>query len=229
MRGLRVIAGTPLEGPRSTHDRTDVQVCQQLSAMHVRTRVWRARLMYLPRLIKHGGPVLNALVQATPVLRQQVLQDLAALRRCSTKLAALPPPEVDPVPWFELMLHHPGAWRSIVAKAASAFDAESQQLHSSRASSKPGRGDAPVVDGAPIEHICYDCGRSFKAQKGLVMHKVRAHGYKSEHGIRVCTEWCPVCLRYFHDVRRVVHHVTCDAHRCGQLLLSHVQPWTHAQ
>eukprot|EP00969_Alexandrium_andersonii_P111849 4939898-Alexandrium_andersonii.AAC.1 len=86
------------------------------------------------------------------------------------------------------MFRHPCAWRSIVARAAVRFDAESQQLHSSKASSKPGRGDAALCEGVPIDHICYDCGRSFKAQKGLVMHKVRVHGYKSEHGIRVCTE-----------------------------------------
>eukprot|EP00969_Alexandrium_andersonii_P168777 7459100-Alexandrium_andersonii.AAC.1 len=65
------------------------------------------------------------------------------------------------------MLRHPCAWRSIVASAAVRYDAEPQLLHSSRASSKPGRGDASTGEGVPIDHICDDCGRSFEAQEGL--------------------------------------------------------------
>eukprot|EP00969_Alexandrium_andersonii_P147736 6532064-Alexandrium_andersonii.AAC.1 len=44
MRGLRIIAGSPAQGPRSTHDQTDVQVMSQLGVLHVATRIWKARL-----------------------------------------------------------------------------------------------------------------------------------------------------------------------------------------
>eukprot|EP00969_Alexandrium_andersonii_P220798 9751640-Alexandrium_andersonii.AAC.1 len=70
---------------------------------------------------------------------------------------------------------------------------------------------------SPFVHMCYDCGRTFKHNKGLVMHRVRARNHRSEHAARICTEWCPVCLKFFHEVRRVVHHVSLDAPRCGAL------------
>eukprot|EP00969_Alexandrium_andersonii_P083368 3677861-Alexandrium_andersonii.AAC.1 len=71
MRGLRIIAGNPKEGPRSTHDRSDVAIMQQLGVHHVATRIWKARLRYLQRMVQHGGAVLNAIIQATPILREQ--------------------------------------------------------------------------------------------------------------------------------------------------------------
>eukprot|EP00969_Alexandrium_andersonii_P358449 15451023-Alexandrium_andersonii.AAC.3 len=40
---------------------------------------------------------------------------------------------------------------------------------------------------------------------------------------------CPVCLRFFHEVCRVVHHVSLDPRHCGDLVLQHIDPWTHEQ
>eukprot|EP00969_Alexandrium_andersonii_P142728 6309776-Alexandrium_andersonii.AAC.1 len=153
--------------------------------------MWKARLRYLPSMVESAGPVLNALVQATPCLRDQIAQDLADLRRHSTKLDALPEPALDPVPWFALMTQHPAQWKTIVGKAAQAYDAQAKADHTVVASVKPGRGDAQPEQDEPIRHMCYDCGRMFKHNKGLVMHRVRAHNHRSEHAAHICTEWCP--------------------------------------
>eukprot|EP00969_Alexandrium_andersonii_P011573 503617-Alexandrium_andersonii.AAC.1 len=61
------------------------------------------------------------------------------------------------------------------------------------------------------------------------MHRVRAHGYRSEHGARIDVCWCPACMRFFHEPRRVLHHVMIDSKRCGELILVHLTPWTEQQ
>eukprot|EP00969_Alexandrium_andersonii_P360064 15454566-Alexandrium_andersonii.AAC.1 len=92
MRGLRIIAGNPPEGPVSTRGKTDCQVLEATGAQHVETRLWKSRLTYLARMTAHAGPTLNAVVQATPCLRQQVVDDLSTLHRLTPKLSLLPPP-----------------------------------------------------------------------------------------------------------------------------------------
>eukprot|EP00969_Alexandrium_andersonii_P111844 4939654-Alexandrium_andersonii.AAC.1 len=73
------------------------------------------------------------------------------------------------------MTEHPKQWRTLVKGAAALYDKEAQARHVASVGAKPGRGDAQLDPDAPVEHICYDCGRVFKAQKGLTMHRVRAH------------------------------------------------------
>eukprot|EP00969_Alexandrium_andersonii_P374225 15485716-Alexandrium_andersonii.AAC.1 len=98
MRGLRIITGNPPEGPASTLDKPDTCIMAMLGAQHVETRLWAARLTYLARMTAHGGPILNAVVQSTPLLRQQTVSDLPALHRLSEKLAWLPGPYIGPEP-----------------------------------------------------------------------------------------------------------------------------------
>eukprot|EP00969_Alexandrium_andersonii_P370255 15476880-Alexandrium_andersonii.AAC.1 len=58
------------------------------------------------------------------------------------------------------------------------------------------------------------------------MHKVRVHAHASPYAVRADTDWCPVCLRFFHLNRRVVHHLAVDSKECGRRILLHMSPHT---
>eukprot|EP00969_Alexandrium_andersonii_P227070 10028188-Alexandrium_andersonii.AAC.1 len=66
MRGFRVVAGTPESGSHSTLGTTDVAVMASLGIVHVATRVWKARMLYVARAVRFAPPILMALWQMSP-------------------------------------------------------------------------------------------------------------------------------------------------------------------
>eukprot|EP00969_Alexandrium_andersonii_P027649 1206746-Alexandrium_andersonii.AAC.1 len=85
------------------------------------------------------------------------------------------------------------------------------RANSLRIQQAPGSGDLEVQDNTPVLSFCYGCHRGLKSPKALMVHRVRAHARASQHALRIVTEWCPACLRFFHEQRRAVHHAVVDA------------------
>eukprot|EP00969_Alexandrium_andersonii_P135806 6008151-Alexandrium_andersonii.AAC.1 len=113
-----------------------------------------------------------------------VAQDLSLLHRTSPKVAALPPPEWDLLPWYRLISAHPREWKTLVAKARPAIDALVWQ--------RGGRTAPQVRDPAPqvhadqegVQHCCPDRERAFQSNKALTMHMVTMHKHTSEVAAR---------------------------------------------
>eukprot|EP00969_Alexandrium_andersonii_P024043 1050119-Alexandrium_andersonii.AAC.1 len=69
---------------------------------------------------------------------------------------------MDPLPWFTVMVEHPGAWRSWVSAALPSVAREAVVAHTKRIRQASGRGDLVIPDDAPPEPVhffCYECSR----------------------------------------------------------------------
>eukprot|EP00969_Alexandrium_andersonii_P309399 13672907-Alexandrium_andersonii.AAC.1 len=106
MRMLRVIVGTSPGEEGGTHKYTDRIIAQKTCHCHTYTLIVVARLKYLARLRTAGGE-LEALVQATQICQRIIIDDLTLLHRATSKVAELPPPELQLRPWQELIWQSP--------------------------------------------------------------------------------------------------------------------------
>eukprot|EP00969_Alexandrium_andersonii_P211713 9350595-Alexandrium_andersonii.AAC.1 len=79
--------------------------------------------------------------------------------------------------------------------------------HVSRARDHGGRGDLDPSQADEHTPHCSECGRFFKSEQGLRMHRVRCHGHASEAARRVRGPFCPACLLYCHTPARVTVHL----------------------
>eukprot|EP00969_Alexandrium_andersonii_P252785 11171608-Alexandrium_andersonii.AAC.1 len=59
---------------------------------------------------------------------------------------------------------------------------------------------------SPDVYACDQCTKVFASARALQMHQVTRHSRASLVSQRVDTVWCPACFKYFHTLRRCIHH-----------------------
>eukprot|EP00969_Alexandrium_andersonii_P287988 12731988-Alexandrium_andersonii.AAC.1 len=133
-----------------------------------------------------------------------VVADLACLHRVAPKLSELPPPEINPLPWEGFIRDHPAAWKKVVKAAAPDIDNISWAKFQSKRQKNVFNSGQVIhgEEGAEAMRECPDCGGLFPTAKGLTMRRAVRHEHASGVAQRIDTEWCPVCLRMFHTIRR---------------------------
>eukprot|EP00969_Alexandrium_andersonii_P064705 2849535-Alexandrium_andersonii.AAC.1 len=65
------------------------------------------------------------------------------------------------------MRKHLAQRKALVSRAADRYEQAVRSHHTITATLKPGRGDLVPEPDQTIMHMCYDCGRAFKHNKGL--------------------------------------------------------------
>lgn len=200
-------------------------VCEQLGAPTAEQQLAAARLRLWARLVRHGPPVLHALVQSAAdqpwSWARRVMCDLVVLHRASGKLSELPPPQADLEPWCAFVQNHPAAWASIVAAHFMSFRADAHATKVPNAVPEPGVD--PVVPGGLAEplvvHQCQECHVHFGSRQALMAHRAHKHGYRRDEARYAVGEVCQFCMLLLHTRARLMGHFV----KAPLCLQSHVQ------
>ena len=187
-------------------DITDVGVRVELGVPSLDCYVRRRRLKYLTRVCRLDLPPLMALLQAPGQEQQRmpwsrlIISDLSVLYATLPRiLGGLPPPEVDPEPFWQLVRDFPHQWRDIVSEYFTPHDDAMEPLVAGREHRNHAHN-----------HVCDICERvAFRTEKALNQHKRIAHKCMS----RVCdlvpdTSVCPVCHTDFVHRSRLISHLS---------------------
>ena len=71
-----------------------------------------------------------------------------------------------------------------------------------------------------VNSLCNDCGKCFNSVQKLAVHKKVKHGARDPIDLLVDTVFCPVCMLYFHDRKRLLNHLKYRSRLCKLNLLA---------
>jgi hypothetical protein len=191
----------------------------------------KARLLYFARVVRHGPPILLALIQQTSQYAgswgAQLCGDLNWLKERSTKLDSLPVPATGSfAQWQALARDYPNQWKKIVQNTVSDVELNVQ----------PGSTDTFDVPLAYLQHECSACDLSFSSPQGLCLHSFKVHGRRSIAArYTMPGGTCQECLLHCHDRPRLARHLI-DGHKLrglssclGAMIFRDVQPLSDDQ
>ena len=180
----------------------------------------RQRLRYIPTLYKCGHLVPWGLISLdedwVTLLRSDFDWMYAQLRNASR----LPDPQHDFDPWFSILMHHPGYWRRLLRRSCEHAVLQRQKeyqvrkMHFNIVDILSQQG--PLVDGLTARsppmtgefHGCLHCGLRCRTLGGEGAHMFKRHGERRAPHRRFCEgTQCIACVREFHTVGRLSHHV----------------------
>ena len=69
-------------------------------------------------------------------------------------------------------------------------------------------------------YSCALCDAHFDTVNKLISHHARVHHYRNPFRDHVDTPWCPICLKYFHTVDRVIRHLSKNGSPCAPVVLA---------
>ena len=203
MRVLRRVCGAMrMPGNRIS----DIEVRRRLLVPSVQHVVRRNRLVYLASVLRSPAVHLKALIAVKQPSglpqpwTESVRQDLVALwRHFPNKLAWLGHPLEMPCRWHELMVTHPGAWKSIVKSWHEDMPPMTQHTHPGGDSKRRRKVFEKEGGALAHPHVCVQCSQGFCSERALRMH------CRIAHGARCHTKWyadsdgmCPVCFNFSH-------------------------------
>jgi hypothetical protein len=173
----------------------------------------KARLMYLPRLIKHAPKMLRALLQATSYhddsWASAVRQDIAWLRCRSEKLQGLPMPVIGSMQqWHDFIECRPKYWAAIIKRVVSKV--EFNEIPGDPISLKA-NGENQMF--CP----CSVCERVFPSLAARHMHMFKEHGWRAPSRCYANGSGnCSKCLKSFHNRSRLQRHLQSSLKTGGQ-------------
>ena len=191
----------------------------------------RQRLRYLPTLYRCGDLVPWGLIGSDhewcDLLRSDFVWMFGQLRNA----CQLPDPEHDFEPWRNILVNYPGYWKRLLKRSCKhaamqrAKEHHARQAHCDLLDILQDHGDLCAQMPAkpkqmPDEYFgCMTCGVRCRSLGGEGAHMFKVHAQKAFHRRFCAGTQCAACLKEFHTIGRLSHHMR-QSTRCQQILTS---------
>ena len=183
----------------------------------------RQRLRYLPTLYKCGDLVPWGLLSLDEDWIELLRSDFEWMYAQLCNASRLPDPSHDFQPWHDILVHHPRYWKRLLRRSCEHAILQRQKLYQVR------KMHCDIVDElqrhGPLSAVmplpqpqavheffgCMHCGLACRSLGGEGAHMFRRHGERASHR-RFCEgTQCLACLKEFHTLGRLSHHVRRSA------------------
>ena len=183
----------------------------------------RQRLRYLPTLYKCGDLVPWGLLSLDEDWIELLRSDFEWMYAQLCNASRIPDPSHDFQPWHDILVHHPRYWKRLLRRSCEHAILQRQKLYQVR------KMHCDIVDElqrhGPLSAVmpppqpqavheffgCMHCGLACRSLGGEGAHMFRRHGERASHR-RFCEgTQCLACLKEFHTLGRLSHHVRRSA------------------
>ena len=179
----------------------------------------RQRLRYLPTLYRCGTLVPWGLIGLDEDWVELLRADLKWMHEQLKGASRLTDPSEDFMPWYFIIVHHSGYWKRLLRRSCEHAIMQRnrlyqiRQMHCDIFEILQEHGElyvpTPPVPQRPAQGFfgCLHCGLQCRTLGGEGAHMFKRHGIRAPHR-RFCEgTQCAACLREFHTVGRLSHHL----------------------
>ena len=190
----------------------------------------RQRLRYLPTLYRCGNLVPWGLIGADHAWTDLVRADFTWMYAQLHNACHLPDPEQDFKPWYDILVFYPGYWKRLLRRSCRhaimqrAKHYNARKLHCDMLDALRAHGTLSAHMPAPAKKMteepygCLTCGIRCRSLGGEGAHMFKVHAQQAFHR-RFCSgTQCAACLKEFHSIGRLSHHMRNNA-RCQSALI----------
>ena len=191
----------------------------------------RQRLRYLTTLYRCKHLVPWSLLEADAEWSDLIRADLMWLYNQLWNASHLPDPQLDFAPWKKTIVHFPGYWKRLIRRGCEHAVQQRKKEHDVRQFhvdilqllESHGTFARPLPPRA--RHFgdsffgCLHCSLRCKSLGGEGAHMFKRHGKHAFHRRFCGGTQCSACLREYHTIGRLSHHIRASR-KCRQMLTS---------